>query len=170
MRGYHDRQSFEPVPSSSSPWSRSPPTFAAPYGWRRCSGLPQCPQRSLLPVLRDDRRGRHCARSTVAEAIRALEDAGILSWVHRLKRVRVNCPDLFGADGVRVVPQRTSNAYHFIDPSPAGRQNSPGSDSPPGTANQDYFSSFMAACGDERTARSGREGALRGGAGANVRA
>jgi Helix-turn-helix domain len=112
----------------------------------------------------------HCARSTVAEAIRALEDAGILSWVHRLKRVRVNCPDLFGADGVRVVPQRTSNAYHFIDPSPAGRQNSPGSDSPPGTANQDYFSSFMAACGGERTARSGREGALRGGAGANVRA
>jgi len=29
----------------------------------------------------------HCARSTVAEAIKALEDAGILSWVNRLKRV-----------------------------------------------------------------------------------
>src|SRR5208337_2412483 len=28
-----------------------------------------------------------CARSTVAEAIKALEDAGILSWVNRLKRV-----------------------------------------------------------------------------------
>jgi hypothetical protein len=31
----------------------------------------------------------HCARSTVAEAIRALEDAGVLTWVHRIKRVRV---------------------------------------------------------------------------------
>ena len=61
-----------------------------------------------------------CARSTVAEAIKALEDAGVLSWVHRLKRVRVRCPDLFGADGVRVVPQRTSNAYHFNDPGAAG--------------------------------------------------
>ena len=30
--------------------------------------------------------------------------------------VRVRCPDLFGADGVRLVPQRTSNAYHFNDP------------------------------------------------------
>jgi hypothetical protein len=57
----------------------------------------------------------HCARSTVAEAIQ-LEDAGVLSWVQRIKRVRVRCPDLFGADGVRVVPQRTSNAYHFNDP------------------------------------------------------
>jgi hypothetical protein len=62
----------------------------------------------------------HCARSTVAEAIRALEDAGVLSWVQRIKRVRVRCPDLFGADGVRVVPQRTSNAYHFNDPGGAG--------------------------------------------------
>jgi hypothetical protein len=60
----------------------------------------------------------HCARSTVAEAIRALEDAGVLSWVHRLKRVRVPYPGLFG-DETRVVPQRTSNAYHFTDPSPS---------------------------------------------------
>ena len=40
----------------------------------------------------------HCARSTVAEAIKALEEAGIMSWVHRLKRVRVACVDLFGVD------------------------------------------------------------------------
>jgi len=32
----------------------------------------------------------------------------------------VRCPDLFGADGVRVVPQRTSNAYHFDDPGGEG--------------------------------------------------
>jgi AraC-like DNA-binding protein len=34
----------------------------------------------------------HCARSTVAQAIRALEDAGVLSWVQRIKRVREACP------------------------------------------------------------------------------
>ena len=32
-----------------------------------------------------------CARSTVAEAIKALEDAGLLTWVNRLKRVRERC-------------------------------------------------------------------------------
>jgi Helix-turn-helix domain len=110
-----------------------------------------------------------CARSTVAEAIKALEDAGIMSWVHRLKRVRMACPDLFGAEGVRIVPQRTSNAYHFTDPgTPGRRSNPPKSDSPSGTANQDYFSTLMAASGGERTGRSGRKGALRREQGANV--
>ena len=103
-----------------------------------------------------------CARSTVAEAIRALEDAGIMSWVHRLKRARIQCPDLFGGDGVRVVPQRTSNAYHFKDPSPAGPPNSPGSDLPTRTATQGFFSSLGAAFGGERTARSERKEAQRG--------
>ena len=92
-----------------------------------------------------------CARSTVAEAIKALEDAGVMSWVHRIKRVRVACPDLFGGEGSRLVPQRTSNAYHFNDPSPAGRANPPESEKPTGTANQDYFSSLMAAFGGDRT-------------------
>ena len=32
-----------------------------------------------------------CARSTVAECIKALEEAGILSWVHRIKRVGEKC-------------------------------------------------------------------------------
>ena len=60
-----------------------------------------------------------CARSTVAEAIKALEDAGILSWVNRIKRVRERIADMFGGWGAtieRVV--RTSNAYHFVDPEP----------------------------------------------------
>jgi DNA-binding transcriptional MocR family regulator len=91
-----------------------------------------------------------CARSTVAEAIRALEDAGVLSWVQRIKRVRVRCPDLFGADGVRVVPQRTSNAYHFNDPGGEGAASNfasvftpaPKSEKPTGTPNQDFFSSM----------------------------
>jgi hypothetical protein len=105
-----------------------------------------------------------CARSTVAEAIKALEDAGIMSWVHRLKRVRLPCADLFGeSSGSRIVPQRTSNAYHFTDPGmPAGRLNSPESDFPSGTPNQVYFSSFVAAYGSERTGRSGRKEAQQG--------
>ena len=51
-----------------------------------------------------------CARSTVAAAIVALEKAGVISWVHRLKRVRKD-------DIVRVV--RTSNGYQLHDPKPA---------------------------------------------------
>jgi AraC-like DNA-binding protein len=41
----------------------------------------------------------HCARSTVAEAFEALENTGVLSWVHRIKRVREACPDLLGDNG-----------------------------------------------------------------------
>jgi len=37
-----------------------------------------------------------CARSTVYEAIRALEQVGVLSWVNRIKRVREHVPGLFG--------------------------------------------------------------------------
>jgi hypothetical protein len=44
------------------------------------------------------------------EAIKALEDAGVLSWVHRLKRLRERCGDVF-AEGFRIVPARTSSGY-----------------------------------------------------------
>jgi hypothetical protein len=50
--------------------------------------------KSVLPVLRDNRRAAGCARSTVAEALRALEDAGILSWVQRINRVRIERREL----------------------------------------------------------------------------
>jgi hypothetical protein len=84
----------------------------------------------------------HCARSTVAEAIRALEDAGILTWVQRVKRIRERCHDLLGDDGWRWRVLRTSNAYAFNDPSPAGDQpNSSKSEKPTGTPNQELFSS-----------------------------
>jgi AraC-like DNA-binding protein len=53
-----------------------------------------------------------CARSTVAEAIKALEDAGLLTWVNRLKRVREWRQGL----GMRVKVVRTSNGYRFEDP------------------------------------------------------
>ena len=61
-----------------------------------------------------------CARSTVAEALKALEDAGVLSWVQRIKRVREPCPDLLGDNGWRWRLLRASNSYAFTDPSPAG--------------------------------------------------
>ena len=66
------------------------------------------------------------ARSTVAEAIKALEDAGILSWVNRLKRVfESGCAgDLFGHRIRKTRVIRTSNGYHFIDPQPSKRPES----------------------------------------------
>jgi Helix-turn-helix domain len=80
----------------------------------------------------------HCARSTVAEAIKALEDAGVLTWVQRIKRIREPCSDLLGEGGWRWRVLRTSNAYAFSDPSPAvGRPNSSKSETPTGTPNQD---------------------------------
>jgi DNA-binding MarR family transcriptional regulator len=59
-----------------------------------------------------------CARSTVHEAIKALEAAGLLTWLHRLKRVREVVRDLFGdgAHGQRSRVLRTSNGYQFIEP------------------------------------------------------
>src|SRR5262245_10948652 len=57
-----------------------------------------------------------CARSTVYEAIHALERAGILTWVNRLVRIREWGPDLFGRAQNRWRVIRTSNAYTFVDP------------------------------------------------------
>jgi AraC-like DNA-binding protein len=83
----------------------------------------------------------HCARSTVAEALKALEDVGILTWVQRIKRIREPCPDLLGEGGWRWRVLRTSNAYAFSDPSPAAdRPNSSKSETLTGTPNQEFFS------------------------------
>ncbi len=57
-----------------------------------------------------------CARSTVAEALKALEDAGLLTWVNRIVRIKERCEDLFGRSGVRTRVIRTSNGYRFNDP------------------------------------------------------
>ena len=67
-------------------------------GARRAAvGLPQRRDRPLLPELRAHRRARPTApRATVYEAIRALEAAGILTWVNRIARIREWGPDLFG--------------------------------------------------------------------------
>ena len=60
-----------------------------------------------------------CARSTVAEAIKALECAGVLTWQNRITRIRERCRDLFGRVDWRWRVIRTSNAYVFQDPKAA---------------------------------------------------
>ena len=57
-----------------------------------------------------------CARSSVAVAIRALEDAGLLTWVNRIARIRRRERDLFGrlVNVWQVI--RISNGYSFGDP------------------------------------------------------
>ena len=57
-----------------------------------------------------------CARSTVVEALKALEWAGVLTWQNRITRIRERCQDLFGRNGWRWRVIRTSNAYVFQDP------------------------------------------------------
>ena len=109
-------------------------------------GLPQRQERALLPVLRAIAEAAGCARSTVAEALKALEDAGVLSWVHRLKRVREPCPDLLRRRGWRWRVLRTSNAYNFRDPGAPEffKVRFPDANSEPR-----FFSSLSAASGDD---------------------
>jgi hypothetical protein len=65
-----------------------------------------------------------CARSSVAVALKELEDAGLLTWVHRIARIRRQERDLFGRLGSVWQVIRTSNGYRFTDPldSEPGRQ------------------------------------------------
>jgi hypothetical protein len=81
-----------------------------------------------------------CARSTVAEALKVLEWAGVLSWQHRIVRIRERCTDLFGRNGWRWRVIRTSNAYVFRDPHAAVSAGIPSkSENPTGTQNQDVL-------------------------------
>ena len=86
-----------------------------------------------------------CARSTVAEALKALEWAGVLTWQHRIARIRERCQDLFGRNGWRWRVIRTSNAYVFRDPKPqlAGVSASK-SENPTGTQNQEFLDPVLA--------------------------
>jgi hypothetical protein len=79
-----------------------------------------------------------CARSTVAEAIKALEFAGVLTWQNRIVRIRERCRDLFGRNGWRWRVIRTSNAYAFRDPKTAVSDSfASKSDQRTGTPNQE---------------------------------
>jgi hypothetical protein len=57
-----------------------------------------------------------CCRDTVYHAIKALEAAGILTWVNRIVRGQFKEKDLFGKVVSRIRLIRTSNAYVFNDP------------------------------------------------------
>jgi hypothetical protein len=90
-----------------------------------------------------------CARSTVAEALKALEWAGVLTWQHRITRVRERCIDLFGRESWQWRVHRRSNAYAFRDPQqqiarPAAYQ----SENQPGTQNQVILGSVHAPARD----------------------
>jgi hypothetical protein len=81
-----------------------------------------------------------CARSTVAEALKVLEWAGVLTWQHRITRVRERCTDLFGRESWRWRVIRTSNAYVFRDPKAADRrQLSSKSENQAGTQDQEIL-------------------------------
>jgi hypothetical protein len=73
-----------------------------------------------------------CARSTVAEALKTLEWAGVLTWQHRITRIRERCTDLFGRICWRWRVIRTSNAYVFRDPASKSENRS-------GTQDQDIL-------------------------------
>jgi hypothetical protein len=86
-----------------------------------------------------------CARSTVAEALKVLEWAGVLSWQHRITRIREACTDLFGRTVWRWRVIRTSNAYAFRDPQVVNSRGVPSkSENRPGTQSQDVLPSVPA--------------------------
>jgi hypothetical protein len=91
-----------------------------------------------------------CHRCTVAEALKALEFAGVLTWQHRITRIRERCRDLFGHAGWRWRVIRTSNAYVFHDPASK-------SENPTGTRNQEFTLTSSPPAGDPN---SGLERAL----------
>ena len=88
---------------------------------------------ACFPSLSAIAKAAECCRDTVCEAIKALERAGILTWVHRIVRERVREPDLFGRSTWRWRVLRTSNAYTFRDPRPSTSEN------PAGQMNQGLF-------------------------------
>jgi DNA-binding MarR family transcriptional regulator len=76
------------------------------------------PQGRLFPSLEAIAARAGVARSTAAAAIKALEAAGLVSWVHRLRRVRVRSEQ---GDGWRWRCLRASNAYVLTGAEPEPR-------------------------------------------------
>ena len=79
--------------------------------------------------------------------MKVLEWAGVLTWQHRITRVRERCRDLFGRDGWRWRVIRTSNAYVFRDPMAGAGRFSSKSENPTGTRNQEIPYLSGTACG-----------------------
>ena len=96
----------------AAPWAAPPWTF-----WAPCCGCSTTARSGCCFPSYETIAGKAgCARSTVAEAIKALEFAGVLTWQNRIVRIRERCRDLFGRVGWRWRVIRTSNAYVLIDP------------------------------------------------------
>ena len=97
----------------------------------------------------------------MAEALKVLELAGVLTWAHRIARIQVRERDLFGRWASRWRVIRTSNAYVFRDPQqrPEGVPASK-SENRSGTQNQEilrscYCAGTRARPGQPARARSG---------------
>jgi hypothetical protein len=91
--------------------------------------------------------------STVAEAIKALEFAGVLTWQNRITRIRERCRDLWGREGWRWRVIRTSNCYRFVDPKTAELAGVPSkSDQRTGTPDQEASKPLMAPVVDLNSA------------------
>ena len=90
-----------------------------------------------------------CARSTVAEALKVLELAGVLFWQHRIARIRVRERDLFGQRASRWRVIRTSNAYVLSDPKAAVSDGfASKSENKTGTPNQEVLDPTLALSRD----------------------
>jgi len=112
-------------------------------------GFHNAPTGVCFPSYEATARKAGCARSTVAEALKVLEWAGVLTWQHRIARIRERCTDLFGRATWRWRTIRTSNAYMFRDPQsqlaglPASK-----SENPAGTQDQDSLDPVEASARD----------------------
>jgi hypothetical protein len=83
-----------------------------------------------------------CCVDTVYQAIRALEGAGVMTWVNRLVRIQTRELDIFGEMAWRSRLIRTSNAYSFRDPEEKAQAHRPRpteSENPHRTPNQESF-------------------------------
>jgi len=121
-----------------------------------------------------------CCRDTVYHAIKALEAAGILTWVNRMVRAQFKEKDLSGKVVSRIRLIRTSNAYVFHDPLASASHPNPQdrdwdggqkladsaafsskSENPPGTQIQESYNLSMAARDVEFTPSAGLGRALK---------
>jgi hypothetical protein len=110
-----------------------------------------------------------CARSSVAVAIRELEEAEVLTWVNRITRIRRQQRDLFGhwASVLEVV--RTSNAYRFLDPIAVMRGGKPAkSENRTGPQNRDLKSQGARLNGAQVTQKVALQGEPGSAAGAKL--
>ena len=86
------------APAGSAPAARSPaPSLKC---WRRCCGASTtAAAATCFPSYEKIAEMAECARSTVAEALKALEWAGVLTWQNRITRILVRERDMFGQLG-----------------------------------------------------------------------